>query len=304
MTDETLSILARIAKHLDGDVSLGALAERSTWSRFKVQREFSAAFVESPKAYANRVRLEVAAALLVATDRTVLDIAVEQGFNSHEVFARAFQRHFGMNPGPFRGNAKAFFQTHIPALPEAILAQQVAVVSAASPCLTAFHHSTSPTGDKHRIPTMSVTLETLNVQPTLSITRTTTHDGIQSALAEVLPAVFGFAQKHGAVMVGPPSTRYLEFTPGSITLQGGVPVAAHIPVEGDIEATELPGGEAATLIHQGPYDTLTKGYAALEAWVTDNDRKASGPMWEVYLTDPGTTPDPNDWQTKIYMPLA
>lgn len=44
----------------------------------------------------------MAARELIETDSTVLEIAVKYGYNSHEVFTRAFVRLWGMTPSVFR----------------------------------------------------------------------------------------------------------------------------------------------------------------------------------------------------------
>jgi AraC family transcriptional regulator len=57
---------------------------------------------ETPAAHQRRVRLDRAAWLLLTTRATVLDIALETGWESHEVFTRAFRAQFGTTPSAFR----------------------------------------------------------------------------------------------------------------------------------------------------------------------------------------------------------
>lgn len=40
-------------------------------------------------------------------------------------------------------------------------------------------------------------------------------------------------------------------------------------------------------------------YAEVEQWLKDNGKVASGPVREVYLSEPGAVPDPADWETHI-----
>jgi transcriptional regulator GlxA family with amidase domain len=63
---------------------------------------FASVARETPKAYRLRLRLSRCAVLLLTSDRTVLDIALSCGFQSHESFTRAFGRHFGMTPRAYR----------------------------------------------------------------------------------------------------------------------------------------------------------------------------------------------------------
>src|SRR5436190_2016162 len=66
------------------------------------QRTFQALVGETPKNYVARLRLERAAFRLVIHDATLLDIALDCGFQNHETFTRAFRRRFGMPPSSYR----------------------------------------------------------------------------------------------------------------------------------------------------------------------------------------------------------
>ena len=55
-----------------------------------------------PSRFRRRVLLERAAYRLVTTDRTILDVAVEAGYGSHEAFTRAFAKAYGAGPGQWR----------------------------------------------------------------------------------------------------------------------------------------------------------------------------------------------------------
>ena len=45
-------------------------------------------------------------------------------------------------------------------------------------------------------------------------------------------------------------------------------------------------------IHSGPYDTLSQTYDALAAWIAAEGHIAGDGPWEIYVSDPGTVPDP------------
>src|ERR1700689_3200532 len=90
-------VLQFAAQYPDGDLSLRALAGEARLSTFQLHRLFAAIAGETPKQYTLRFRLDRAAALLLASRHTALDIAILCGFKSHEVFLRAFRRRFGVN---------------------------------------------------------------------------------------------------------------------------------------------------------------------------------------------------------------
>ncbi|WP_446213216.1 helix-turn-helix domain-containing protein [Micromonospora sp. IBSANI012] len=86
----------------DPGVSPAALAARAHLSRFHFDRLVAAATGEPPGALRRRLLLERAAHRLTTTDRTVLDVAVEAGYGSHEAFSRAFLRSYGASPTQVR----------------------------------------------------------------------------------------------------------------------------------------------------------------------------------------------------------
>ena len=100
---DLLSLLRHLRKRLDGDVSLDGLAARSGWSPSHLHRAFTRVVGETPKAYTQRLRLDGAAARLAAGSDRVMDVALESGFASHEVFTRAFTRRFDRTKPPGRG---------------------------------------------------------------------------------------------------------------------------------------------------------------------------------------------------------
>ena len=98
---DLLHLLRAIRRRLDANVSLDALASRAGWSPFHLHRAFTRMVGETPKQYTLRLRLEGAAARLLASDDSIVDVALAAGFNSHEVFTRAFRRHFGRTPAEY-----------------------------------------------------------------------------------------------------------------------------------------------------------------------------------------------------------
>jgi AraC-like DNA-binding protein len=102
-TDTFAAFVGVLAGALDdGDATGDVLASRLYLSRFHFDRVISAVAGEPPAAFRRRILLERAAYRLVTTRRTILDVAVEAGYGSHEAFTRAFARRYGSSPQRWR----------------------------------------------------------------------------------------------------------------------------------------------------------------------------------------------------------
>lgn len=94
--------LEYIEDNLTGGITPEMCARECAYSLSSLQKMFRCAFNIGISDYISRRRLTMAARELIETDDTVLDIAVKYGYNSHEVFTRAFVRLWGITPGKFR----------------------------------------------------------------------------------------------------------------------------------------------------------------------------------------------------------
>ncbi len=90
--------MAFAAAHLDDDLRLEALSAQTGVSAFHMHRLFVAVAGETPKAYTLRLRLDSAAALLLASRDSIVKVALSCGFASPEAFSRAFRRAFHLSP--------------------------------------------------------------------------------------------------------------------------------------------------------------------------------------------------------------
>ena len=95
-------VLEFLASHLDDAVDPVVLGRIAGLSPRQLERVFTRTMGESPRAHLRRLRLERAAVRLRKTRASILTIAVEAGFQSHEAFTRAFRQRFGHTPAAYR----------------------------------------------------------------------------------------------------------------------------------------------------------------------------------------------------------
>ncbi len=293
--------LSAAASRLDQDVSLATLAVEAGLSPFHLHRLFVDVAGETPKAYTQRLRLSRAGVLLLTSNQSVLDIALECGFQSHEVFSRAFRKRFGMTPTAYR--ARGFAAS----LDSAGARRHAAAVDVYAPCLRLFHLPLNGLSIGTDM-TYDIVQKELAAQPVLLVRRRVKRSEIGSAIGEALPHIFMYAQQHGIALAGHPLTRYVEVGAGLLTIEPAMRVASRQSSDGphaggEVVEDVLPAGSAATTIHAGPYETLTEAYAALERWMDQNGLRPAGSPWEDYITDPAQFPDPKDWKTEVCWPV-
>ena len=150
--------------------------------------------------------------------------------------------------------------------------------------------------------TRNMRIERREPQPAVCTEVTTSDIGME--LHHLLPAAFAFIEQHGGQPAGAPFTRYLEIGDGKFRIQAGMPTATPMNGSDTMQSIELPGGDIAVGDHYGPYDTVVETAAALQKWIEEQGRTASGPMWESYVTDPGAEPDADKRLTEVCYPLS
>lgn len=92
-----------IASHLNEEYNLDKLADISCFSRFHFHRIFTAITGETPNDFLKRVRLDVAANMLVNLNNlSIAEVAYSVGFSSQSSFARAFKERFGLSAGQWK----------------------------------------------------------------------------------------------------------------------------------------------------------------------------------------------------------
>lgn len=95
-----------IENNLDRKFSLEDVAKASGFSLSHFYKIFLSVTGFTVKEYVRNRRLSKAASKLINTHESVIDIAIEAGFNSHEVFTRAFNQLYGVSPTKYRKDRK------------------------------------------------------------------------------------------------------------------------------------------------------------------------------------------------------
>ncbi len=76
----------------------------------------------------------------------------------------------------------------------------------------------------------------------------------------------------------------------------GVEVTGRFEPDGELRCVETPAGEAAVVVHRGPYSGIPEAHAALHAWCAAHGRAIGSHSLEVYGD---WSEDPSQLQTTI-----
>jgi effector-binding domain-containing protein len=121
------------------------------------------------------------------------------------------------------------------------------------------------------------------------------------ASAGILGAYMG---KNGLEMGGNVFSMYYSFGE-EVDYSFCFPVSEEVAVNHEnIQYGFLEEGKYIRGTHYGPYENLNSSYEEMERFMGDSEMVATGGPVEVYITDPGSEPDPAKWLTYIYFPVG
>ncbi|AET69631.1 putative transcriptional regulator [Desulfosporosinus orientis DSM 765] len=104
---------------------------------------------------------------------------------------------------------------------------------------------------------------------------------------------------------GPVMTVYYdkEFDAENADIEVCIPVNKNVNVESSDKLKEFKGGLTACTKFVGPYSRLGEAYAKVMKWIDDHGYKNFGAPYDIYLTDPRTTTNPDEFVTEVFFPV-
>jgi transcriptional regulator GlxA family with amidase domain len=93
-----LAAVSAMEKHLEDPISLQKVCRISGLSLRHLQRRFTEVMGRSPTSFYRELRLHRARKMLMHGSRSILDVAVANGFVSGSHFSRCYRSHFGRTP--------------------------------------------------------------------------------------------------------------------------------------------------------------------------------------------------------------
>ena len=105
MNPQIKKVIYYIEEHLDDELDVLTLAKVAGYSHFHFCRIFKMHVGESSMSYAARLRLERAAGHVVLGKQSMINIALDAGFQTPTGFLKAFKKRFGTTPSQYKSSA-------------------------------------------------------------------------------------------------------------------------------------------------------------------------------------------------------
>lgn len=100
-----------LCEHMDDRITLEQISESFHVSVAHIKNTFKNVYGVPVGAYVRTIKMESAAYMLEYTDKTILEIAAEHGYDNGSKFAAAFRAVKGMNPAQYRNEKPAKAKT-------------------------------------------------------------------------------------------------------------------------------------------------------------------------------------------------
>ena len=128
-----------------------------------------------------------------------------------------------------------------------------------------------------------VKVQTLSPRILAAVRRCVPIKDIPTAFKPALDSVWAFLRKHAGLRTdGHNVFLYHHESPAIMPVDFGVEVVRPFIGEGEITCVTTPAGEAAVVVHRGPYAAIAAAHQALHQWCTTNGRAIGTHSLEIY----------------------
>jgi effector-binding domain-containing protein len=144
-----------------------------------------------------------------------------------------------------------------------------------------------------------VKIEQLRPRLLAAVRRTAAPRAVATAFKPALDLVWAFLRRNKDLWSDGHNVflyHHVDRPEDGMPIDFGVDVTRRFDPEGEICCVETPAGEAAVMVHRGPYRGLSETHAALHAWCASHGRKIGAYSLEVYGD---WTDDPSKLETTI-----
>lgn len=283
-----------IEENLTDTLILSELADIAGFSKYHFHRIFSAITNETLFQYANRIKLERAAFLILHhSDINMTDIAYRFGFTDSAIFSRSFKHYYGISPTEYKNqNSKNCEDPSAGSLyNESVLNQNI-------------------WRETMQIKVRNVEIISVDLR-VIYLRYTGTYQGLAFAMPGMMERLFSFAvsnnllepEKMKILSVYHDNPEMTDETQLRTSLCISIPKGIPVTESNDIGGMEITGKYAV-----GHFDLMQNEYAnawqyMFGEWLPGSGQKPRDTFpFEVYLNDPAVSPDGKQL-VDIYLPV-
>jgi effector-binding domain-containing protein len=144
----------------------------------------------------------------------------------------------------------------------------------------------------------------LEPMTTAVIRRVVPMDGLPEFFDGSFGALAAVVRAQDAGVAGPAFALYHRMPTDTVDLEVGFPTLRAVEPAGDVQASSLPGGRVARVVHAGSFDGLGAAWERLGTWIGAQGLAPGEAFWEVYLTEPSPDMDPAELRTELNWPVS
>jgi len=144
------------------------------------------------------------------------------------------------------------------------------------------------------------TVEKLTAVIYLTVPRAEISHVMGPAIAEIMSIITA----QGATITGPCFSYHQKRPTDIFDFEVGFPVSRPITTAGRVKMSKLPAVKVVRTIYQGGYEGLGAAWGEFYQWIEAEGLNVQESLWECYLTDSESNPDPAKCQTELNRPLS
>ncbi|HYE79285.1 MAG TPA: MerR family transcriptional regulator, partial [bacterium] len=152
---------------------------------------------------------------------------------------------------------------------------------------------------------MEFTLRDLPPVPVLAQRTVLTDEERPTAGRLAFQALYGALEGRWDELLGPPfALHHGNDREDATEIDWCVPFADAPTIDGVGAPRTVPGARYAVAVHLGPSQAMGQTYRALYRWMLSRGLEPGGPVREVYIKNPGNTPNPQEHRTELCWPVG
>ena len=122
---------------------------------------------------------------------------------------------------------------------------------------------------------------------------------ISNVMGPAITEIMSSIAAQGATITGPCFSYHQKRPTDTFDFEVDFPVSQPITAAGRVKMSKLPAVKVVRIIYQGGYEGLGAAWGKFCQWIEAEGLNVQESLWECYLTDPESNPDPDTWRTEL-----